>query len=73
MKCMNFNINDIVILNDLKTKKQIVDSEIIEGIEMYYMSDNTSYSYSQISMSYSNFIELSELSFKIRFFVIELL
>jgi imidazole glycerol phosphate synthase subunit HisF len=41
---MRYNINDkVVVISDNKVKT-ISDSEIILGVEIYYMSDNTSYS-----------------------------
>lgn len=50
----------IVILETLEVKK-IVDSEIIEKEEIYYTSDNKSYSYEQILAEYSDFIKLKNL------------
>jgi hypothetical protein len=44
---MKFSIGDIVYSKD-KIKKTIVDREIIDGIELYYTSDNSSYSVTQL-------------------------
>ena len=44
---MKFSIGDIVYSKD-KIKKTIVDREIIDGIELYYTSDNSSYSATQL-------------------------
>jgi hypothetical protein len=45
---MKYNINESVITLTCKSVKEIIDSEVILGVEMYYMSDNTSYSSEQL-------------------------
>jgi hypothetical protein len=54
---MKYNIGDKVIVNNSKKIKTIVDSEIINEIEIYYMSDNTSFSVYDIK-KYDEFLEI---------------
>jgi hypothetical protein len=49
---MRYNINDkVVVISDNKLKT-ISDSEIILGVEIYYMSDNTSYSFFELEKKF---------------------
>lgn len=57
---MKYKINELVYVNNTNVPKNIVDSENICGVEIYYMSDNTSYSKEQIIMIYNEFQLLSE-------------
>jgi hypothetical protein len=45
---MKYSINESVIVLSSKSVKEIVDREVILGVELYYMSDNTSYSSEQL-------------------------
>lgn len=45
---MKHKVNDIVKITNTDQFKTILESESIDGIEIYYMTDNTSYSGSQI-------------------------
>lgn len=58
---MNYKKNEIIILDDLKTEKKIVDFEIINDVGIYYMSDKTSYSEKNILMTFKEFEKLKNL------------
>jgi hypothetical protein len=45
---MKYKINESVITLTCKSVKEIIDSEIILDVEIYYMSDKTSYSSDQL-------------------------
>jgi hypothetical protein len=45
---MEHRPGEVVILFSTKDFKKIVESEIIGGVEIYYMDDSTSYASSQI-------------------------
>jgi hypothetical protein len=45
---MKYKINESVITLTCKSVKEIIDSEIILDVEIYYMSDKTSYSSEQL-------------------------
>ena len=50
---MRYNINDkVTIINSNNENKIISDCEIILGVEVYYMTDKTSYSLSQLKDYY---------------------
>jgi len=49
---MRYNINDEVIVISDNKLKTISDSEIILGVEIYYMSDNTSYSFFELEKKF---------------------
>jgi len=62
---MKFSINEVVFIPSHGQTKTIVDSELICGVEVYYMSDKTSYTDFQIRKQiepplnvYSNNFEL---------------
>lgn len=57
---MKYKINELVYVDNTNTPKKIVESEKIGGIEIYYMSDNTSYSKEQILMLYTEYLELND-------------
>lgn len=58
---MKYDKTDVVILGDMKTSKKIVDSEIINGVNLYYMSDKTSYSEESIMMTLNELESLKVL------------
>jgi DNA-binding response OmpR family regulator len=58
---MNYKKNEIIILDDFKTEKKILDSEIIDNIGVYYMSDKSSYSEKSILMTLKEFEILKNL------------
>ena len=49
---MRYNINDTVVVISSNENKIISDCEIILGTEIYYMTDKTSYSISQLTDYY---------------------
>lgn len=49
---MKYEVGEIVYIQKCSKLKRIYDSEIIYGVEMYYMSDNTSYSSNELSRTY---------------------
>jgi len=49
---MRYNINDRVVVVSSNENKIILDCEIILGTEIYYMTDKTSYSVSQLTDYY---------------------
>jgi hypothetical protein len=51
---MRFNPGNYVKIKDTQKIKLISDSEVIDGVEIYYMSDKTSYSEFQIQISPPN-------------------
>lgn len=56
---MKYKIGDLVIVQNQKFEKRIVDFEIIENQEIYYMHDDTSFASHQIGkkVSIDNLIE----------------
>lgn len=48
---MKYKINEKVYVGDLTKPKEIVDFELIDNQEIYFMSDGTSYHVSQIDLS----------------------
>lgn len=55
---MQYNVGDSVYVNDFQTLKEIRDCEVIDGREIYYMEDGTSYEKSQLLMSINEKINL---------------
>jgi hypothetical protein len=53
---MKYKINESVITLTCKSVKEIIDSEIISDVEIYYMSDKTSYSSEQL-LSMDEFVD----------------
>lgn len=54
---MKYSINEEVLVINSNLPKTIEDSEIIDGEEIYYMTDKTSYHSDQIQISKNKFIE----------------
>lgn len=50
---MKFQVNEFVSVIRTSEIKKIVDSELIDNQEIYYMDDNTSYHLSQITVDNS--------------------
>lgn len=50
-KSMKYKINEKVYINISQEPKQIIDAEIIDEQEIYFMSDGTCYHVSQIILS----------------------
>lgn len=58
---MRYNINQSVVIKKCKTIKQVSDSEVICGVIIYYMSDKTSYSESEILSTQEDFNQIEDL------------
>lgn len=60
---MKYTIGQEITVKSNKVKKTIIDCEQIEGINIYYMSDKTSYSEGQLSdLIYVELSEIAEIS-----------
>ena len=46
---MRYNIGQFILVNKTKEIKEISDKETIENVEIYYTTDNKSYSFYEIS------------------------
>ena len=57
---MGYRPGEVVILFSTKDVKKIVESEIIGGVEIYYMDDSTSYASTQIFSAEKFLIENME-------------
>lgn len=57
---MEYRPGEIVILSSTKDVKKIVESEMIGGVEIYYMDDSTSYASSQMFSAEKFLIENME-------------
>lgn len=57
---MIYKINELVYVYNEEKEKKIVDCENIIGVNIYYMSDGTSYSEEQINMSHCECDDLDE-------------
>lgn len=58
---MRYKINESVYVYNEEKEKKIVDCENIIGVNIYYMSDGTSYSEEQIKISYCEYHEYHDL------------
>jgi hypothetical protein len=59
---MKYKINELVVIEKCKSVKCISDSEVIQDVVIYYMSDNTSYSESQILTTKKGFKKIKKLT-----------
>jgi hypothetical protein len=58
---MRYKIGQSVILQNCKTEKKISDVEKIENVVIYYMTDNTSFSESQIFCTKKNYKKIKKV------------